>query len=88
MKRKAVSRPSSTPFKVPVPAGGTRAGQYATGPISGSGTSNRGGSRGSGTYSPNPSLAPVGGGSGNRIASLVGISSREVKSTWIFSSDI
>ncbi len=65
MTPKAVSRPSSTPFKVPVPAGGTRAGQYATGPISGSGTSNRGG----GTYSPNPSLAPVGGGSGNRIAS-------------------
>lgn len=69
MTPKTVSRPSSTPFKVPVPAGGTRAGQYATGPISGSGTSNRGGSRGSGTYSPNPSLAPVGGGSGNRIAS-------------------
>lgn len=69
MTPKGVSRPSSTPFKVPVPAGGTRAGQYATGPISGSGTSNRGGSRGSGTYSPNPSLAPVGGGSGNRIAS-------------------
>ncbi len=69
MTPKAVSRPSSTPFKVPVPAGGTKAGQYATGPISGSGTSNRGGSRGSGTYSPNPSLAPVGGGSGNRIAS-------------------
>lgn len=69
MTPKAVSRPSSTPFKVPVPAGGSRAGQYATGPISGSGTSNKGGSRGSGTYSPNPSLAPVGGGSGNRIAS-------------------
>ncbi len=69
MTPKAVSRPSSTPFKVPVPAGGTKAGQYATGPISGSGTSNRGGSRGGGTYSPNPSLAPVGGGSGNRIAS-------------------
>ena len=69
MTPKAISRPSSTPVKVPVPAGGTKAGQYATGPISGSGTSNRGGSRGSGTYSPNPSLAPVGGGSGNRIAS-------------------
>lgn len=69
MTPKAVFRPSSTPFKVPVPAGGSRAGQYATGPISGSGTSNKGGSRGSGAYSPNPSLAPVGGGSGNRIAS-------------------
>ena len=69
MTPKAISKPYSTPFKVPVPAGGTKAGQYVTGPISGSGTSNKGGSRGSGTYSPNPSLAPVGGGSGNRIAS-------------------
>lgn len=66
---KTVSRPSSSPFKVPVPAGGTRAGQYATGPISGSGSSRTGGSRGSGTYAPNPSLAPVGRGSGSRIAS-------------------
>lgn len=69
MTPKAISKPSSTPFKVPVPAGGTKAGQYATGPISGSGTSSKGGSRGSGTYSPNPSLAPVGSGSGNRLAS-------------------
>lgn len=69
MTPKAISKPSSTPFKVPVPAGGTKAGQYATGPISGSGTSNKGGTKGGGTYAPNPSLAPVGSGSGNRLAS-------------------
>jgi TonB family protein len=60
---KPVAKPSNTPFKVPVPAGGTTTGQYATGPISGSGSSNNGGSRGSGTYAPNPTLAPVGSGS-------------------------
>ena len=63
---KAVQKPSNTPFKVPVPAGGTTPGQYATGPISGSGSSNNGGSKGSGTYAPNPSLAPVGSGSGSK----------------------
>lgn len=66
---KAVQRPTGSPFRVPVPAGGTKAGQYATGPISGSGSSNNGGTRGSGTYSPNPSLAPVGSGSGTKTAS-------------------
>lgn len=67
---KPVAKPSNTPFKVPVPAGGTKTGQYATGPISGSGSSNNGGSRGSGTFAPNPSLAPVGGSSsGSRTAS-------------------
>lgn len=65
---KAVLRPSTSPFKVPVPAGGTTSGQYATGPISGSGTSKNGGSSGSGNYSPTPSLAPVGNG-GSRTAS-------------------
>ena len=63
---KPVAKPSNTPFKVPVPAGGTTTGQYATGPISGSGSSNNGGSRGSGTFAPNPTLAPVGSGSGSR----------------------
>jgi TonB family protein len=66
---KAVQKPSNSPFKVPVPAGGTATGQYATGPISGSGSSKNGGTKGSGTYSPNPSLAPVGNGSGTKIAS-------------------
>lgn len=69
MTPKTISRPTSSPFKVPVPPGGTRAGQYATGPISGSGSSKNGGSKGGGTYSPNPSLAPVGSGSGSRLAS-------------------
>lgn len=72
MTPKAVQRPSNSPFKVPVPAGGTKAGQYATGPISGSGSSKNGGSRGSGTYSPNPSLAPVGSGSGSRTGTGTG----------------
>lgn len=69
MTPKTISKPSSTPFKVPVPPGGTKSGQYATGPISSSGTSNKGGSRGGGTFAPNPSLAPVGSGSGSKIAS-------------------
>ena len=60
---KPVAKPSNSPFKVPVPAGGTKPGQYATGPISGSGSSSNGGTKGSGTYTPNPSLAPVGTGS-------------------------
>ena len=67
MTPKAIQKPSNTPFKIPVPTGGKTAGQYATGPISGSGTSKNGGSSGSGTYSPNPSLAPIGNGS-SRIA--------------------
>ena len=69
MTPKTISRPTSSPFKVPVPPGGTKAGQYATGPISGSGSSKNGGSKGGGTYSPNPSLAPVGSGSGSKLAS-------------------
>lgn len=72
MTPKAVQKPSNSPFKVPVPSGGTKAGQYATGPISGSGTSNKGGTRGSGTYAPNPSLAPVGNGSGSRTTNGTG----------------
>ncbi|MBQ8459489.1 TonB family protein [bacterium] len=62
---KTVQKPTNSPFKVPVPAGGTKAGQYATGPISGSGTSKTGGTQGGGTYSPNPSFAPIGNGSGS-----------------------
>ncbi len=70
MTPKTVQRPSSSPFKVPVPPGGTKSGQYATGPISGSGSSQSGGTKGGGTYAPNPSLAPVGGSSsGSRLAS-------------------
>ena len=72
MTPKAVQKPTNSPFKVPVPPGGTKAGQYATGPLSGSGSSKTGGSKGSGTYSPNPSLAPVGNGSGTKVASGAG----------------
>lgn len=69
-----VVKPTGSPFKVPVPAGGKTAGQYATGPISGSGTSKSGGSHGSGNYAPNPSLAPVGNGSGSGNRSGYGTS--------------
>ena len=63
---KPVDVPSSA-FKVPVPSGGTKAGTYSTGPISGSGSMNKGAS---GSYAPTPSLAPTGGGStsGTRLA--------------------
>lgn len=72
---KAVHKPTSSPFKVPVPSGGTTTGQYATGPVSGSGTSNKGGTQGSGTYSPNPSLAPIGSGSGSKTGRGTGTGS-------------
>ena len=67
-----VAKPSSA-FNVPVPSGGTGTGRYATGPISGSGTSSNGGgaggtsTTGNGKYSGGPSLAPT-GGSGTKIA--------------------
>lgn len=71
---KPVAKPSSA-FQVPVPSGGTKGGTYATGPISGSGTSAKGGSSGgstagAGKYTPGPSLAPTGSssGSGQRLA--------------------
>ena len=77
MTPKAVQRPTNSPFKVPVPPGGSKAGQYATGPLSGSGSSKSGGSSGGGNYSPNPSLAPVGNGSssGSRSGSGSGAGS-------------
>lgn len=67
-----VAKPSSA-FNVPVPSGGTGTGRYATGPISGSGTSSKGGggggtsTTGNGKYSGGPSLAPT-GGSGTKLA--------------------
>ena len=67
-----VAKPSS-PFAVPVPKGGTGTGRYSTGPISGSGTSYKGGggggtsSAGKGSRLAGPSLAPT-GGSGTKIA--------------------
>lgn len=67
MTPKTVQKPSSA-FKVPVPSGGTKSGIYSTGPISGTGTSAKGGT---GSYAPTPSLAPTGGGSaaGSKLAS-------------------
>lgn len=59
MTPKAIQKPSSA-FNIPVPSGGTKSGHYSTGPISGSGTANKGGG---GHYGPTPSLAPTGGGS-------------------------
>ena len=67
---KPVAKPSSA-FTVPVPKGGTKAGSYATGPISGSGkSSSASGGGGRSTYAPTPSLAPTGGGSssGTKLA--------------------
>ena len=69
---KPTAKPTSA-FNVPVPKGGTGTGTYATGPVSGSGTSAKGGgaggssTSGSGKYSGGPSLAPT-GGSGTTIA--------------------
>ena len=68
---KPVAKPTSA-FKVPVPSGGTGTGTYATGPISGSGSSAKGGassgSTSSGSYTAGPSLAPTGGSSGSKLA--------------------
>ncbi len=75
MTPRTVQKPTNSPFKVPVPSGGTTAGQYATGPISGSGSSDKGGSRGSGNYSPSPSLAPIGNGSGSSTSRGTGTGS-------------
>ena len=67
---KPVAKPSSA-FNVPVPKGGTGTGRYTTGPISGSGTSAKGGGAGgnsvTGGYQAGPSLAPT-GGAGSKLA--------------------
>ena len=69
---KAVQKPSASPFKIAVPSGGTQVGQYSTGPVGGNGTASKGGRTGGGTYSPNPSLAPIGSGSGSKTGSGTG----------------
>jgi len=77
MTPKTVQKPSSA-FKVPVPSGGTKNGTYATGPVSGSGTSLNGGSKtggtstGSGKFAPAPALSPTGKGSGTGSGSKLG----------------
>lgn len=68
---KATTKPT-TSFQVPVPSGGKKSGSYATGPVSGSGTSANGGSpagktgssSGTGKFAPAPSLSPTGKGTG------------------------
>ncbi len=74
LKPPTTPRPTAKPssaFTVPVPKGGTGTGRYATGPVSGSGTSATGGGGGgtasSGGRSAAPSLAPT-GGSGTKLA--------------------
>lgn len=72
MTPRPVAKPTSA-FTVPVPSGGTKGGTYSTGPISGSGTSAKGGGAGGsstkGSYAPTPSLAPTGSGSGSSSGS-------------------
>lgn len=65
---KPTAKPTSA-FNVPVPKGGTGTGRYTTGPISGSGSSAKGGTSNSkaGSYTTGPSLAPT-GGSGTKLA--------------------
>lgn len=78
MTPKATQKPSSA-FQVPVPSGGSKSGSYATGPVSGSGkaanggsTGGKAGSNGSGKFSPAPSLAHSGKGSGSPGGKLGG----------------
>ncbi len=71
MTPRPAAKPSSA-FQVPVPKGGTSAGRYSTGPISGSGKLAQGSSSGGGSssrrYTPAPVLAPTGGsGSGSKL---------------------
>lgn len=76
LKPPTTPRPTAKPssaFKVPVPSGGTGTGRYTTGPISGSGSSAKGGgaggssTSGGGSRVAGPSLAPT-GGSGTKLA--------------------
>lgn len=73
MTPKITDRPTSK-FTVPVPTGGTQAGKYSTGPVSGSGKGAAqavGSAKGTGAGRPSPTLAPTGGssaGSGTKMA--------------------
>ncbi len=65
MTPKVVERPTSK-FTVPVPTGGTQAGKYSTGPVSGSGkAASQSVSSAKAGSTPSPTLAPTGGGSAN-----------------------
>lgn len=63
---KVVEKPTSN-FTVPVPAGGTQAGKYSTGPVSGSGKTASQAITSAKISSPSPTLAPTGGGSANGV---------------------
>lgn len=76
LKPPTTPRPTAKPssaFNIPVPKGGTGTGRYTTGPISGSGSSAKGGgaggtsTSGGGSRVAGPSLAPT-GGSGTKLA--------------------
>lgn len=74
MTPKVVDKPTSK-FTVPVPTGGTQAGKYSTGPVSGSGkaASQAVSSARSASSSPSPTLAPTGGSSsGSKLANSGG----------------
>lgn len=65
MTPKVVEKPTSK-FTVPVPTGGTQAGKYSTGPVSGSGkVASQAVSSAKAASTPSPTLAPTGGGSSN-----------------------
>ncbi len=65
MTPKVVERPTSK-FTVPVPTGGTQAGKYSTGPVSGSGkVASQAVSSAQAARTPSPTLAPTGGSSSN-----------------------
>lgn len=73
MTPKVVERPTSK-FTVPVPTGGTQAGKYSTGPVSGSGKTASQAVSSAKASSPSPTLAPTGGGSssGSKLANSGG----------------
>lgn len=73
MTPKVVDKPTSK-FTVPVPTGGTQAGKYSTGPVSGSGKTASQAVSSAKASSPSPTLAPTGGGSssGSKLANSGG----------------
>ena len=69
MTPKVVDKPTAK-FTVPVPSGGTQAGKYSTGPVSGSGKVASQAVSSARVSSPSPTLAPTGGNSssGSKLA--------------------
>ena len=73
MTPKVVEKPTSK-FTVPVPTGGTQAGKYSTGPVTGSGkTASQAVSSAKAANAPAPTLAPTGGSAnGSKLATSGG----------------